>query len=123
MRSKYGARKVVIDGITFDSAVEGDYYLFLKLLKKAGEVTAIACHPKFTLQPGFKKHGRTFKAMTYTADFGVTWADGRRDVRDVKGMPKLTDGFRLRRALYSFMYEEPLIVVRRNRDGVWVEYR
>ena len=35
---KYHNRKVVIDGITFDSQREGDYYCELKMLRMAGEV-------------------------------------------------------------------------------------
>ena len=34
---KYHNRKVVIDGITFDSQREGDYYCELKMLRMAGD--------------------------------------------------------------------------------------
>lgn len=33
---KYHNRKVVIDGITFDSQREGDYYCELKMLRMGG---------------------------------------------------------------------------------------
>ena len=36
--SKYGAKKVTIDGITFDSKAEGRYYEHLLKLKKTGVV-------------------------------------------------------------------------------------
>ncbi|CZQ83785.1 Hypothetical protein Tpal_487 [Trichococcus palustris] len=36
--SKYGAKKVTIDGITFDSKAESRYYEYLLKLKKSGLV-------------------------------------------------------------------------------------
>jgi len=35
-KGKYNNRKVTIDGITFDSAKEGDCYCQLKMLRMAG---------------------------------------------------------------------------------------
>jgi len=37
-RNKYGNKKVEIDGILFDSILEGSRYLQLNLLKSAGEI-------------------------------------------------------------------------------------
>lgn len=37
-RNKYNNRKVTVDGITFDSAKESEYYSKLKILKKAGVI-------------------------------------------------------------------------------------
>ena len=36
--SKYGAKKTVIDGIKFDSKMEGDYYLYIKKQKEDGKI-------------------------------------------------------------------------------------
>ena len=38
MRNKYGNKKTVVDGITFDSRKEAKRYQELKLLEKAGEI-------------------------------------------------------------------------------------
>lgn len=36
--SKYGAKKIVIDGLKFDSKDEGNYYLYLKKLIAQGRI-------------------------------------------------------------------------------------
>ena len=45
-KNKYGAIKVQIDGIMFDSKREGNRYLQLKLLAKAGKISDFAVKPK-----------------------------------------------------------------------------
>lgn len=125
--SKYGNLKQVFDGITFDSKRESDYYLNLKLLKKAGEVIDIEFHPKYLLQPGFWKCNKcnviwgedelkrgvcTFcgtkmpktSAVTYSADFRVTYKDGHDEIVDVKGME--TEAFKIKRKLFEYKYPE-----------------
>ena len=47
--NKYGARKTVLDGITFDSAAEARYYAALKLREKAGEVGGVELQRRFTV--------------------------------------------------------------------------
>lgn len=47
--SKYRNRKVVVDGITFDSGREAAHYLDLKLRLAAGEIRDLRCHPQFEL--------------------------------------------------------------------------
>lgn len=134
--SKYGNQKQVVDGITFDSKREVDYYLTLKLLQKAGEVTTIETHPKFVLQPGFwkctkcnviwgedeRKRGKcTFcgskmpktSAITYSADFLVTYKDGRTEIVDVKGME--TEAFKIKRKLFE--YKNPGLTLRTLKKG------
>lgn len=68
-RSKYGAKKIVIDGITFDSKDEGRYYLYLKELKAKDKILNFERQPKYELQPSFKKYGKTHRAITYAPDF------------------------------------------------------
>jgi len=46
---KYNARKVKLDGYTFDSKIEARRYGELKLLEKAGEVWDIEVHPRFPI--------------------------------------------------------------------------
>ena len=60
--------------------------------------------PKFELLPGFKKNGRTFRAITYTADFKVTYADGHVEIIDVKGIK--TEVFKLKRKIFEFQYPD-----------------
>jgi len=48
-RNKYNAKKVKIDGITFDSKFEAEYYSVLKLMEKAGHAREIDVHPEFLI--------------------------------------------------------------------------
>lgn len=89
--SKYSNKKVVVDGITFDSKKEARVYFELLLLKKAGEILDLERQVNFELVPaqydavnGKKKCVE--KAVTYRADFVVTHPDGEKTAIDAKGM-------------------------------------
>lgn len=78
--SKYNNKKTIIDGITFDSKAEGEYYKTLLQLKNAGQVS------KIELQKPFKIVVNGVLICTYRADFEVHYANGKVEVVDVKGM-------------------------------------
>lgn len=105
---KYGARKTVIDGYTFDSKAEANYYRQLKLLQKAGEVKQIELQPTYELQPKFKRHGKSVQSINYKADFLVTYADGRQEIIDVKG--HRTSVYLLKKKMFEFRYPDLQIV-------------
>ena len=75
-KSKYRANKVSVDGHTFDSQKEADYYCELKLKLQAKEINGFCLQPTFMLAPGLK----------YKADFIVFNTDNSYDVIDVKGI-------------------------------------
>ena len=74
-KSKYGAEKTSIDGQTFDSRKEADYYCKLKYRLQGGDIKGFCLQPIFILAPGLK----------YKADFIVFNNDGTSEVIDVKG--------------------------------------
>ena len=74
-RSKYGAIKTSVDGHTFDSKKEAEYYQELKLRLQSGDIKGFCLQPIFVLAPGLK----------YKADFIVFNSDGTSEVIDVKG--------------------------------------
>lgn len=74
-KSKYRAHKTSVDGHTFDSQKEADYYCELKLRLQANEINGFCLQPIFILAPGLK----------YKADFIVFHQDNTYDVIDVKG--------------------------------------
>ncbi|MEO3947646.1 DUF1064 domain-containing protein [Gorillibacterium sp. CAU 1737] len=99
-RNKYKAIRTQAHGIWFDSKAEAEYYCGLKLLERAGEVTAIELQPAFVLlesSPGER-------GITYRADFRVTYRDGRQEVIDVKGVR--TPSYRLKVKLLRSRYPE-----------------
>lgn len=110
-RAKYGNIKTKIDGITFDSRAESEYYRWLKQNK---DVVNIECQPKFTLQPSFRKNNKTIRAITYIADFRVFYRDGHTEIIDVKGVE--TDSFRIKAKLFEFCYPDlSLILIKGNK--------
>lgn len=107
-RHKYGARKTTIDGITFDSQAEANFYSKLKLLKHAGEVIDYQLQPEYELIPAYKKNGRKIRATHYRADFLVTYKSGKQEIIDVKGKP--TAEYKLKKKLFEYRYPELEIV-------------
>lgn len=63
--SKYSSKKAIADGITFDSTIERDRYLHLKLLERAGEISGLEVQPIYELIP--KQQGE--RGIKYVADF------------------------------------------------------
>jgi hypothetical protein len=96
--NKYGAKKTVVDGITFDSKAEASRYGALKLLQKAGHITALELQVPFILAPQVRFEGaaRAKPALKYVADFVYVECDtNRKIVEDCKGV--LTDAFQIKR--------------------------
>lgn len=82
-RTKYGNRKTVIDGITFDSVKEANRYAELRLLEKAGWISDLEMQKPFELQPAFLHDGKKIQPIKYIADFTYL-CDGKPVVEDVK---------------------------------------
>ena len=74
-KSKYRSNKVSIDGHTFDSQKEADFYSELKIRLQAKEINGFCLQPTFILAPSLK----------YKADFIIFNKDGSTEVIDVKG--------------------------------------
>lgn len=120
-RSKYGNKKVVIDGITFHSKNEAKYYMHLKQLHNDGIVQSFEMQVKYELQPSFRKHGKLHRAITYITDFVVTYADGHTEVVDVKGVE--TTDFKIKKKLFEYRYPELSLkcITYSKIDGGWIE--
>lgn len=101
-KSKYGAKKIVIDGIEFDSKDEGKYYEYLKKLKAQGKILNFELQPKYELQPSFKKYGKTHRAITYAPDFLIYHLDDSEELIDVKGTE--TQQGNMRRKMFDYKY-------------------
>lgn len=123
--SKYNAKRVIVtedgtlfeeelvkkynldvQGIRFDSKMEGEYYQELLLMKKYGEIKDFSCQPKFVLQEKPK--------VSYIADFLITDLDGSQRVIDIKGVETSTFRVKLKlfQAIYPTMRIEILVKVR-----------
>lgn len=109
-RSKYGAQKIEIDGITFDSTKEGKRYVDLKHREEIGLISNLRRQVSYELIPAIYTqetiHLKTKdkvverclqKAVTYIADFVYILPDGTEVVEDVKGSKRMiTPDFKLK---------------------------
>ena len=73
-KAKYSAQKTSIDGHTFDSKKEAEYYCELKNRLKANDIRGFCLQPIFILAAGLK----------YKADFIIFHNDGSQEIIDVK---------------------------------------
>lgn len=117
-KTKYGNRKVTVDGHTFDSKREAKRYSELKLLEGAGEIKDLQLQVKFLLIPAqyesferySEKSGKRLKdgsrcierEVAYYADFVYIDKDGNRVVEDTKG-EKTTD-YIIKRKLLLYVH-------------------
>lgn len=101
--SKYYSRKVIIDGIKFDSKKEGNRYLELKLLLKARKIRDLELQKKFELLPKYKINNKTIRAISYIADF-VYWDISKNEmiIEDTKGFK--TEVYKLKKKLFEYKY-------------------
>ena len=102
-KSKYLAKKVIVDGITFDSKKEAERYLFLKQQERKGLISDLQLQVPFVLIPAQYEEVKTFtkkgkekiskklieRKLSYIADF-VYFKDGETVVEDVKGFRNST---------------------------------
>lgn len=103
MANKYKAKSKEIDGHTFPSLKEADYYLQYKAMLAKGEITDLQLQPQYELLPSFRDNqGRLERAITYKPDFLLTYPDGRLVAVEVKGFK--TRDYILRRKLFKHRY-------------------
>jgi hypothetical protein len=118
-RSKYGAKKTVIDGIQFDSQSEGRYYEELVRQKGEGLIKDFTLQPQFTLLDSFELNGKKIRPIKYIADFEVHHFDGRVDIIDIKGIE--TPDFKIKKKLFQSKFNRELICLKRIvKYGGWI---
>lgn len=102
LKGKYGAKKTTVDGITFDSKSEANYYIQACVLQKAGHLKILELQPKVYL---------TKAKILMKPDFLIE-IDGMKIYVDVKGKP--TPGFQLKARLWKHYGPGTLWVVNSN---------
>ena len=131
-RSKYKAKKTIVDGIEFDSKKEADRYRELVLLERAGQIQNLRRQVKYVLIPaiyapdivgvrGGRKRGKVIeRECSYIADFvyevpfsqsyensdgHVVFADGFETiVEDTKSEATKTKDYIIKRKLMLYRF-------------------
>ena len=106
MKNKYYNKKVLINGIKFDSKKEGNIYIKLKLLEKQGLIKDLRMQVKYELQPSFKINGKTIRSINYVADFVYLDNKGIEHIIDVKGYK--TEVYKLKAKLFAYKYRKEI---------------
>lgn len=119
-KSKYGAKKITRDGVTYDSLKEYRRFCELSLLEKSGDITELRRQVTFPLIPtqceepcavykkgknkGEPKQGRVLeREVNYIADFVYTNSlTGEVIVEDVKGFK--TKDYILKRKMMLYFH-------------------
>ena len=100
--AKYGNRKIVRDGIEFDSIKECQRYCELKLMQRAGIISGLQMQVPYELIPTQRIDGKVVeRAVNYVADF-VYKQDGLTVVEDTKGFR--TKDYILKRKLMLWVH-------------------
>lgn len=119
------SKKTVIDGITFDSKTEAEYYEYLKGLERDKKIYRLRCHPAYILQEAFERYGKKYKAIKYIADFEY-WSDEEQInvVVDVKGFAM--EDAKLKRKLFvgKYPFHKLVWVAKSNKYSKtgWIDY-
>ena len=105
-KNKYKNIKKEIDGITFDSIAESEFYLYVKFLEKKtnGAIKLIECQPKIYLSEA---------RILYKPDFLIS-EHGQLIYVDVKGFE--TPVFKLKKRLWKAYKKETLRLVKKKRS-------
>lgn len=99
--NKYSAKKVVVDGIEFDSRKEANRYTVLRQYEIAGVIRDLKMHEEFELIPKCGKE----RPAKYHADFSyIVCETGQKVVEDVKSRATKTKDYILRRKLMNWVH-------------------
>lgn len=105
--SKYHNKKVIYNGITFDSIKEKNRYIELKLLERAGLIKNLKLQYEFELQPAFILNKKKIRKISYIADF-YYFDNELKDyiIEDTKGMR--TEVYRIKKKMFEFKYKKEI---------------
>lgn len=102
--NKYHNKKVIYNGIKFDSKKEMQRYKNLELLESTDYICSLELQKKFLLQEGYTNaEGKKIRPIYYIADFFYfDYIDQRWVVEDVKGVR--TEVYKLKKKLFEYKY-------------------
>ena len=102
--SKYGNKKVEVNGIQFDSKREARRYLDLKAMEMAGQIQNLQLQVRYELIPSQRIDGKVVeRSCDYVADFTYYDKDGWYVVEDTKGMK--TKDYIIKRKLMLYIHK------------------
>lgn len=125
MASKYNAKKVTFNGITFDSKVEAEYYALLLKKKELGIIKEIELQPSLILNEAFEYFGKKRRKTEYRLDFRILYEDGIEVYVDIKGMATPASLMKRKWAESKYPDKQIIWLVKNKKHGDkfgWIEY-
>ena len=108
--NKYHAKPQKIDGITFDSKAEANYYL----MNVKARYEHFSCHESFEIIPKFKVGTKNKRHRVYSPDF-VIYDDYGNLIKVIDVKPrKITTDASLRMNLFEYKYQIPVTIAKYN---------
>ena len=101
--SKYGNKRITVDGVNYASRREAQRSAELKLLERAGHISGLRLQPRFPIIVN------GLKVCTYVGDFAYRDASGAEVVEDAKGFK--TDIYKLKRKLVKALFNFDIVEV------------
>ena len=113
--SKYNNKKVVYEGITFDSEMECEYYKYLLTQYNKND---IILQPEFILQTGFVRKGKKILPIKYIADFRIG-----NIVIDLKGFTTIEFAIKKKMFWYNYPHLDLLVITKAPKwtGEKWIE--
>lgn len=103
-RNKYGNKKIIINGVTYDSKAEYKYINDLELKQKAGYISNLKTKPRYILLESFKDNqGNTIRQISYKPE-AYYIENGQEIVLEVKSKPTITEAYTIRKKLFLKRY-------------------
>ena len=101
-KSKYNNRKIVYEGMTFDSVKEKCRSIQLRMLERSGAISGLQRQVRYVLIPSQRQEKKVIeRACCYYADFVYT-KNGELIVEDTKGVR--TPEYRIKRKLMLYVH-------------------
>lgn len=100
--NKYRAIKTEYNGRIYDSKAEARWAMVYENMLRTGQIKEIEYQPSIQLLP---KPNR----IVYKPDFLLTWADGRKEYIDVKGV--ILPAFRLKQKMMAHFYPDKKLTI------------
>lgn len=108
--SKYRNKKIIYNGITFDSIKEKNRYIELKLMERAGLIKDLKLQYEFELQPAFTLNNKKIRKISYISDF--YYFDNELNdyfVEDVKSeITKKDKTYCLKKKMFEYRYKKEI---------------
>lgn len=114
-KTKLQSIECVVDGITFQSRLEGRRYAQLKQMEQAGEIRGLELQPKFLIQDAVKDPytHKKLQPIHYVGDFLYN-AEGQKICEDTKGF--FTPVARIKLKLVVPRYPETKFIILHGED-------